>query len=325
MKKTRPPLHPSQHPLYDEFLISYFWDNLSLPDISSAFLSKWKNRCFFHSDVLKGPPLLTPQILPHKQKLREDKVRYLGLLQSAFQHYMDKITDKLYAANPEILGKRQPIVFELSCNPKRPNGFEFFYQNPPKISTTLTDILTYSNEDSLAGSLAHELIHLSIFNQNNHMTITTKAEEATADILGTIVLARAGYSPLLSLDDFFKSSPEAAPVLKIIHSGKITGSLSDESLMGLYEAIDQGFTKPPPFLPKRKTFLNRSVHPHTAVRLLYMLRLHNELYDIGLVKEKEHPTAVPLDPSFTLFLQQHLNKKNLCFVRRQNVGSFISR
>lgn len=269
--------------------------------------------------------MLTPQILPHKQKLREDKVRYLGLLQSAFQHYMDKITDKLYAANPEILGKRQPIVFELSCNPKRPNGFEFFYQNPPKISTTLTDILTYSNEDSLAGGLAHELIHLSIFNQNNHMTITTKAEEATADILGTIVLARAGYSPLLSLDDFFKSSPEAAPVLKIIHSGKITGSLSDESLIGIHEAIDQGFTKPPPFLPKRKTFLNRSVHPHTAVRLLYMLRLHNELYDIGLVKEKEHPTAVPLDPSFTLFLQQHLNKKNLCFVRRQNVGSFISR
>lgn len=308
--------------------IQFLWDwynHLKIDNMSPAVLRYIRQFAFFDSHIIhpkqteaqtENRPYHLSDLPPNSGIEKSgfyNRPCYTDFINRMFQRYMKQITFKLYQANTDILGKQPEILFHLNTNKKSKLGAGILSaQYPVHIIFPLDEIGTlYQTEDQLAATLAHELVHFTIIKTNMYRTIT-RTEEALADLLGALIMARAGYRPSQNILFFAQSDEKAVSLFLKLQQKKIPSRLTPKEIICLAEVASFHHIK----IPQEKMYLFKhkglsqcdDIHPHPATRMIYLNQLNEYFYKIGLLSEKdEFANGRPIDPTFLNLIKRRQN------------------
>lgn len=302
-----------------QLLLSLWYDMLKLNDLPDTVLAEARKYMFFDKriktrfDHLDDKNTKTVEIIEEETQdggilcpIKNPK--YLDALTVYFQKYADGIVDKLYKYSPDILGERPDFIFKIDFGVKEKTPAELNAASYPfQIEFSLQELGRYVLEDSFAFILAHELVHLAI---NRDIPVPKmKQEEAMADILGTLVITRAGYHPggaiicqgnwNTDIDRFFDViDNENVPLNNNLPGG----------IRALYELKQLGLLKRPFEINKHdKKILDAYpiVHPTGVTRTAYLIAFTKYLESLNLTPEN----CRPMDKKLMALVDARFHKK----------------
>lgn len=302
-----------------QLLLSLWYDTRTLVDLPDTILAEARKYMFFNKRFKTRFDRLNEKKGKSVEIIQEDasgggiicpvkRPKYLDVLSVYFQKYADSIADKLYKHSPDILGERPELVFKINNAVKEKTPAELKTAVYPfQIEFSIHELARYALEDSFAFVLAHELVHLAI---NCDIPIPKlKQEEAMADLLGTLVMTRAGYHPGgaiicqgnwdADIDRFFDLiKDEKVPLNNNLPGG----------IRALYELKQLGLLNRPFDVNERdkKILDNYPIpHPSSVTRTAYLIAFSKYLKQLNLTPE----FCRPMDAKLMALIDARLQKK----------------
>lgn len=302
-----------------QLLLSLWYDTRTLVDLPDTILAEARKYMFFDKGFKTRFDRLDEQKDEAVEIIQEDapdgglicpvkKPMHLDHLSVYFQKYADGIADKLYKHSPDILGERPELLFKINNAVKEETPAELKTAVYPfQIEFSIHELARYALEDSFAFILAHELVHLAI---NCDIPIPKlKQEEAMADLLGALVVTRAGYHPGgtiicqgnwdADIDRFFDLiKDEKVPLNNNLPGG----------IRALYELKQLGLLDRPFDVNERdKRILDNYPipHPSSVTRAAYLIAFSKYLKQLNLTPE----FCRPMDAKLMALIDARLQKK----------------
>ena len=303
---------PPQNNLQTQLLLSCWLDSIQLEGLPQEVLNQARLFMFFDKKI---PTRIMDN--PHNQNfiieendcfmlpIREPK--FLDVLSLRFQKYADSIVDKLYIHSKDILGERGAFIFKIDSRVNEHNPAELrAHSYPYQIHISLQELANYENEDEMAFVLAHELVHKTL--GEAICVESTKQEEAMADVLGLLIMMRAGYHAMGALMCISNWEPNMVNYLNQLLTQPLADIPNPHGVIGMGELHQLGLIKKTTRLPKNIMQIlehEKDPHPVDSTRAAYLYTFGNYLKKLNIGGHK----LTPIESNLKSLIRARVHKK----------------